>query len=132
MRRTHARPGAITPPPATSHPKTPFSRVVCPGMGTVGVGSAFLTLGIGRPLRPAAEGAAGDRGPEPGRWVSGLGEVSGGDPGIWLLRGWAVLFVEAVDHGAGHLGVHLDEHGRLPRWISEGGNRAGLVAAPAA
>ncbi len=57
--------------------------------------------------------------------VSGLGEVAG-------LCALGVLFVEAVDHGAGHVGIQLDEYGWLPRWIHVGGDRARLVDAAVA
>ncbi len=56
--------------------------------------------------------------------VSGRGTRSSGVVGV--------LFVEAVDHGAGHVRIHLDDHGWLPGWVHEGGDHAGLVHAAVA
>ncbi len=47
----------------------------------------------------------------------------------WLIGGGGVLFVEAVDHGGGHVRVHLNDDRRLPPWIYEGGDREGWIHA---
>src|SRR6266567_7476835 len=61
-----------------------------------------------------------------------LREMAGRAGVAVLPDGAGTLLVEAVDHCAGHVGVHLDDYGGLPSWINEGGDRAGLVHAAVA
>ncbi len=67
--------------------------------------------------------------------VSAVGEGLTRLPGAaraWLPGAAGVVLVEAAGHGAGHVGIHLDDDGRLPRVICEGADRATLAHAPVA
>jgi hypothetical protein len=61
-----------------------------------------------------------------------LGGVAEGSGAAGLPGPVRVLFVEAVNHGAGDVGIQFEEDGWLTCWVHERGDCAGLVDATVA
>ena len=90
-------------------------------------------------LQKAIDQWLGRRGVQPSCAVSPFVDTAG-EPAVIIKMnaqgrrrpGGPVQLLEADDHGVGHLGVHLDDHGRLPGRVDEGGDSAGRLNAATA